>query len=89
MDLQGFEPKPTNQTEKVLGKRKTESLTVPTGINQIWSMDFMHDQLQVCRTFRLFNLIYDFHHEALAVEIELSQLSTSDQLTEPSDFLEK
>ena len=41
-------------------------------MNQIWSMDFMHNQLQDGRTFRLFNLIDDFNREALAIEIDLS-----------------
>ena len=35
-------------------------------------MDFMHDQFQDGRSFRLFNLIDDFNREALAIEIDLS-----------------
>ena len=35
-------------------------------------MDFMLDQLQDSRSFRLFNLIDDFNREALAIEIDLS-----------------
>ncbi len=35
-------------------------------------MDFMHDQLQDGRSFRLFNLIDDFNREALAIKIDLS-----------------
>jgi hypothetical protein len=49
---------------KRLVRDKPEALTVPEGINQVWSMDFMHDQLEDCRTFRLFNVIDDFNHEA-------------------------
>lgn len=57
---------------KRLVREKPEPLTVPTEINQVWSMDFMHDQLQDGRTFRLLNLIDDFNREALAIEIDLS-----------------
>jgi len=34
-----------------------EALTVPLEINQDWSMDFMHDQLEDGKTFRLLNVI--------------------------------
>ena len=40
--------------------------------HQVWSMDFMHDQLDDGRTFRLFNLIDDFHREAIGMEIDFS-----------------
>ena len=53
-------------------REKPEPLTVPTEINQVRSMDFMHDQLQDGRSFRLFNLIDDFNREALATETDLS-----------------
>ena len=33
-------------------------------------MDFMHDQLQDGRTFRLLNVIDDFNREALGKEID-------------------
>jgi putative transposase len=57
---------------KRLVREKPEPLSVPTEINQVWSMDFMHDQLQDGKSFRLFNLIDDFNREALAIEIDLS-----------------
>jgi putative transposase len=38
-------------------------------------MDFMHEQLQDGRSFRLLNLIDDFSREALAIETDFSLLS--------------
>ena len=45
-------------------------LTVPEAPNEIWSMDFMHDQLGDSRTFRLFNVIDDFNREGLGIEAD-------------------
>ena len=39
---------------------------------QVWSMDFMHDQLEDGRTFRLLNVIADLSREAIGMEIDLS-----------------
>ncbi len=57
---------------KRLVRNKPEPLTVPTAINQVWSMDFMHDQLGDGRCFRLLNVIDDFNREALGIEIDFS-----------------
>ena len=57
---------------KRLVRTKPEPLAVPTAINQVWSMDFMHDQLSDGRCFRLLNVIDDFNREALAIEIDFS-----------------
>jgi len=57
---------------KRLVRDKPEALTVPEGINQVWSMDFMHDQLEDGRTFRLFNVIDDFNREAIGMEVDFS-----------------
>ena len=57
---------------KRLVREKPEALTVPLEINQVWSMDFMHDQLADGRTFRLFNVIDDFNREALGMEVDFS-----------------
>ena len=55
-----------------LVREKPEPLTVPSTINQVWSMDFMPDQLEDGRCFRLFNVIDDFNREALGIEIDFS-----------------
>ena len=55
---------------KRIVREKPEVLAVPQGINQVWSMDFMHDQLQDGRTFRLLNVIDDFNREAIGMEVD-------------------
>lgn len=55
-----------------LQREKPEPLAVPSTTNQVWSMDFMHDQLSDGRNFRLFNVIDDFNREALGMEIDFS-----------------
>ena len=57
---------------KRLVRNKPEPLSVPTAINEVWSMDFMHDQLEDGRSFRLFNVIDDFNREALGIEVDFS-----------------
>lgn len=57
---------------KRLVREKPQPLTVPKSINQVWSMDFMHDQLSDGRTFRLFNVLDDFNREGLGIEVDLS-----------------
>ena len=56
----------------MLVREKPEALPVPQAINQVWSMDFMHDQLEEGRTFRLFNVIDDFNREAIGMEVDFS-----------------
>ena len=56
--------------KKRLVREKPEPLSVPTSINQCWSMDFMHDQLADSRSYRLFNVIDDFNREGLAIEVD-------------------
>jgi len=58
--------------KKRLVREKPEPLSVPTSINQCWSMDFMHDQLADSRNYRLFNVIDDFNREGLAIEVDFS-----------------
>ena len=58
--------------KKRLIREKPEVLAVPDKINQVWSMDFMHDQLQDGRSFRLFNVIDDHNREVLGMEVDFS-----------------
>lgn len=57
---------------KRLKREKPGPLAVPEAINQVWSMDFMHDQLQNGRCIRLLNVIDDFNREGLGIEIDFS-----------------
>jgi putative transposase len=43
--------------KKRIVREKPQPLAVPDAINQVWSMDFMHDQLSDGRSFRLFNVL--------------------------------
>lgn len=58
--------------KKRLVREKPEPLSVPAAINDIWSMDFMHDQLSDGRRFRLFNVIDDYNREGLDIDIDFS-----------------
>lgn len=60
---------------KRLVREKPEPLSVPQAINEVWSIDFMHDQLEDGRSFGLFNVIDDFNREALGIEIDFSMPS--------------
>ncbi len=44
---------------KRLVRQAPEPLSVPAAINEVWSMDFMHDQLIDGRHFRTFNVLDD------------------------------
>jgi len=57
---------------KRLVREKPLALTVPERINEVWSMDFMHDQLSDGRSIRLFNVIDDFNREGLNIEVDFS-----------------
>ena len=52
---------------KRLVRETPEPLAVPTSPNDMWSMDFMHDQLSDGRSVRLFNVLDDFNREGLDV----------------------
>ena len=48
---------------KRLKRDKPDALSVPTTINQVWSMDFMSDSLADGRSIRTLNVIDDFNRE--------------------------
>ena len=58
--------------KKRLVREKPQPLAVPETINQVWSMDFMHDQLSDGRPFRLFNVLDDFNREGLEIAVDFS-----------------
>ena len=60
------------KSKKRLVREKPEFLKEPESINEVWSMDFMQDQLYDGRSVRLLNVIDDFNREGLAVEADLS-----------------
>ena len=62
--------------KKRIVREKPQPLVVPDAINQVWSMDFMHDQLSDGRSFRLFNVLDDFNREGLGIEVDLSLPTT-------------
>lgn len=55
-----------------LKRHAPEPLKEPIKSNQVWSIDFMHDQLNDGRAYRLFNVIDDYHREGLAIEAGFS-----------------
>jgi putative transposase len=52
--------------------RVRRPLTVPGGLNQVWSADFMSDALYGGPRFRTSNVIDDFNRESVAIEIDTS-----------------
>lgn len=55
-----------------LYRDKPEPLAVPQNINEVWSMDFMHDQLSDGRSIRLFNVIDDYNRQGLEIDVDFS-----------------
>lgn len=55
-----------------LTRDKPDALSVPSKINQVWSMDFMSDSLEDGRKLRTFNVLDDYNREALAIEVDVS-----------------
>ena len=60
------------KSRKRLQREKPEPLAVPEAPNEVWSMDFMADQLADGRSFRTLNVLDDFNREGLAIEVDFS-----------------
>lgn len=60
------------RAKRRLPKRFKQPLLTPQGPNQVWSVDFMSDNLYIGSRFRTFNVIDDFNRECLTVEIDTS-----------------
>ena len=58
--------------KKRLYRDQPQPLSEPNRQNDVWSMDFMHDQLSDGRRFRTLNIIDDYNREALGIEIDFS-----------------
>jgi len=51
---------------------RPDELSVPTSVNQVWSMDFMSDSLVNGSRLRTFNVMDDYNREGLAIEVDQS-----------------
>lgn len=61
-----------NMRIKPRKREKPEPLAVPEAPNEVWSMDFMADQLADGRAFRTLNVLDDENREGLAIEVDFS-----------------
>ena len=57
---------------KCLKRESPDPLSVPNRPNQMWSMDFMADQLWNRKSFRTLNIRDDFKNEGLAIDVDFS-----------------
>ena len=57
---------------KWLQRYKPEPLAEPEAPNEVWSMDFMADQLVDGRSFRTLNVLEDFKREGFVIDVDFS-----------------
>ena len=70
--LPGAGVEPAHQTQEAFGARETGAGRGVGSDQQVWSMNFMHDQLSDGRSFRPFKVPDDFNREGLGIEVDLS-----------------
>jgi putative transposase len=58
--------------KKRVVRERPEPLAVPQTANESWYMDFMHDQIDDGRSFRLLNVIDGYNREGLGIEVDFS-----------------
>lgn len=61
--------------KRQIKRNKPYALSVPTGINQEWLMDFISDALENGRKIRTFNVIDDYNREGLCIDVDFSMPS--------------
>lgn len=60
------------RTKRRLPKRERQRLLVPTQLNAVWAVDFMHDSLCGGRTFRTLNVIDEADRGGLGIDVATS-----------------
>lgn len=59
----------TKRRKKVVSRRRLE-LPRARGLNKIWSMDFVHDELVGGRKIRMLTIVDHFSRESVAIEVD-------------------
>jgi putative transposase len=67
---EGLHLRPRKKRRRALGERL--EAVAPSGANQLWTMDFTHDNLADGRAFRTLNIMDAWNREALTLEADTS-----------------